>query len=146
MPLPGKKFYIFFQSGYQHFPDILKTPKSKKESDINYRYRVTTSRWNRSQDFRDKILSAYNYQCAICRCTEERILQAAHIVPVKDGGSDELSNGICLCANHHLMLDEGLIKIDYEKHELMYIADSVRNMPWHDYFIDQCGGKLLKID
>lgn len=40
-----------------------------------------------------------------------KILRAAHIVPVARGGSDEIQNGLCLCTNHEIAYDKGLIKI-----------------------------------
>ena len=106
------------------------------------RGRRTVSRWNRDCDFRIKVLNAYGKQCAVCRCTEVKILEAAHIKAVADGGSDDVSNGICLCANHHRMFDEKLIQIDFRSLCLPYVADSVKGMPWYDVFIAN-GGKLL---
>ena len=107
------------------------------------RRRITTSRWNRQLLFRKKVLQAYGCQCAICRCAEKALLEAAHIQAVASGGSDAVSNGICLCANHHLMLDEHLIEIDYKNAELSFVADSVKNMPWYTYFQDVFNSKLL---
>lgn len=31
----------------------------------------------------------YDNKCAICRCSEPKILQAAHIIAVSDGGNDD---------------------------------------------------------
>ena len=42
---------------------------------------------------------------------ESKILRAAHIVPVAKGGIDDITNGICLCTNHEVAFDKGLIKI-----------------------------------
>ena len=108
------------------------------------RGRITTSRWNRKQQFRKEVLTAYNFQCAICRCNEQKLLQAAHIIAVSDGGNDGVLNGICLCANHHLMLDNELIAIDYDNLCLSYVADSVKDMPWYEEFVTKHQEKLLK--
>ena len=76
------------------------------------RKRYSYSRVFRDSSFRDRVLKAHNNQCAICGESIEEVLQAAHIIAVKDGGSDDTENGICLCANHHLMYDWGLFNID----------------------------------
>lgn len=98
--------------------------------------------WNRDKKFRYEVLTAYDKQCAVCRCTEEKLLQAAHIKAVADGGDDNPDNGICLCANHHIMLDRQLISIDYQSWSLSDIASSVKDMPWYAMYL-QNGGKLL---
>lgn len=108
------------------------------------RKKHTVEAWNRSYYFKRKVLENYNYQCAICRCKEIKILQGCHIVPVSEHGSDDLSNGICLCANHHLMLDKEIIKIDPNKYELISANDSVKQMPWYNEFKEKYHFKLVK--
>lgn len=61
--------------------------------------------------FRKEVLAAYNKTCAVCGIREPKILRAAHIVPVAKGGIDDVNNGICLCTNHEIAFDRGLIKI-----------------------------------
>lgn len=105
--------------------------------------RVSTTRFERDRNFRNRILFEYNNKCAICRCAEKKILEAAHIQGIADGGQNDTSNGICLCANHHLMYDTHLIKINFENQTLEYVAPSVQSMPWYYEFIHQYSGKLL---
>ena len=109
-----------------------------------FRNRVSTERWMRDARFRTAVLESYHSKCAICRCQEEKLLEAAHIVAVADGGSDCLENGICLCANHHIMFDKGLIRIDHRKHELTYVAESVKCMPWYIEFCNKYKGKVME--
>ena len=67
----------------------------------------------------------------MCGITVEEVLQAAHIKAVKDGGNDDVENGIVLCANHHLMYDSGLFKFDQGKIQILnakiknHIADGL---------------------
>ena len=137
-------------ANYDHLYSLLKWDESDKEiiEDVaffpeSFRGRRTVSRWNRDQEFRWKILNAFGKQCAVCRCAEEKILEAAHIKAVADGGSDDVRNGICLCANHHRMFDKKLIQIDLKKWNLSYVADSVKCMPWYDVYAEN-GGKLVE--
>ena len=106
------------------------------------RLKRTSESYNRDAKFRKKVLKRYKNQCAICRCNEVKILEAAHIKPVYENGSDNPENGICLCRNHHKMFDSDLIKINFQKNELSFIEDSVKQMPWYK---EKYNGKLLKI-
>jgi putative restriction endonuclease len=57
--------------------------------------------------FREAVRQAYSC-CAFCGLTRQSCLQAAHIVPYAESDaiqSISLSNGLLLCANHHLMFD-----------------------------------------
>lgn len=116
-------------------------PQSNEKQVI--RGRRTISQWNRDREFRSKVLRAFEGKCAICRCAEEKLLQAAHIIAVAAGGNDDVENGICLCANHHIMLDKQLIDIDYRKMRLSHISESVKSMPWYEAFIRN-GNELVK--
>lgn len=62
--------------------------------------------------FRREVLNAYAYQCAICDVRDKSLLRAAHIVDVALGGPDTMENGICLCTNHEISFDNGLILIN----------------------------------
>lgn len=62
-------------------------------------------------DFRQALLVAYDYRCAISGCDIRDALQAAHIDPVAAGGRHSLSNGLILRADLHNLFDRGLITI-----------------------------------
>jgi putative restriction endonuclease len=72
----------------------------------------------RDPAFRDRVLQAYQYQCAICGF-DLRVgphgapigLEAAHIKWKQAEGPDEVSNGVALCALHHKMFDKGALHI-----------------------------------
>ena len=57
--------------------------------------------------FRERVLSAYQYQCAFCRLRHSELLDAAHIIPDSDPRGDPVvSNGIALCRLHHAAFDK----------------------------------------
>jgi hypothetical protein len=117
----------------------------KQELENKYvRGTVTSTRKERDARFRKLVLENYNYQCAICRCSEVELLQAAHINPVAINGTDDLNNGICLCANHHLMFDRNLIKIDFDSGRIVVIKKSIENMSWYKEFNEKYSGIILK--
>ncbi len=68
----------------------------------------------RDRAFRELVLRAYGYRCAVCgldaRLDGAAIgLEAAHVHWHANHGPDTVENGLCLCALHHKALDLGLI-------------------------------------
>lgn len=66
----------------------------------------------RQKAFRQGVLKAYSNCCAVCSIKDTRLLRAAHIVAVVDGGPDEICNGLCLCINHEVAFDSGLLIVN----------------------------------
>lgn len=104
----------------------------KKDEEIEKRFPYKNREWTqkvvkkpyRNQNiFRKKILCAYDNKCAICGVNEPKILRAAHIVPVSKGGNDEVQNGICLCTNHEIAYDRGIIKISPDGYIEVYSSN-----------------------
>jgi putative restriction endonuclease len=62
--------------------------------------------------FRFDVLKRYGPVCAACEITDARLLQAAHLCPAGEGGSDDPRNGLPLCPTHHVALDRGFIRIE----------------------------------
>ena len=85
--------------------DATKTIRKEK-------YSVTHTKYKRDANFAKKVYEAYNHKCAMCGVGLGQI-EAAHIVPhAHEKGSDEVSNGIALCALHHKAYDNSLIYFD----------------------------------
>ena len=66
--------------------------------------------------FRDRVLKAYEYRCAICgfnvRLGDSLVgLEAAHIKWHQAGGPDNESNGLALCSLHHRLFDRGVFSL-----------------------------------
>ncbi|MEC1646279.1 HNH endonuclease [Bacillus halotolerans] len=68
----------------------------------------------RDKGFREKILSAYGNECAMCEVNERSSLVAAHIYPAHLCSDDSVNNGICLCSNHDKAYERGNICITAE--------------------------------
>jgi hypothetical protein len=62
--------------------------------------------------FRQRLLAAYNGQCAITGCKLEAVLEAAHIVPYQGPETNHPHNGLLLRADLHTLFDLKLITID----------------------------------
>jgi putative restriction endonuclease len=75
-----------------------------------------TSRRYRDIAFRRKVRYAYDYRCAISGLRLRNgggrpEVQAAHIRPVEQSGTDSVRNGLALSGTLHWMFDRGLISV-----------------------------------
>lgn len=73
----------------------------------------------RDPEFRERVLRAYEYRCAICgfdiRLDLTPIaLEAAHIKWHHAGGPDIETNGLALCTLHHKLFDRGAFTLSPE--------------------------------
>lgn len=86
----------------------------KKPKEIQARYSVRESKVRGHQAaFREEVLNAYSRKCAISGLPDERLLQAAHIIPdAEHSGIQTVRNGIALNYLHHKAYDSFLIGID----------------------------------
>ncbi|UCZ78384.1 HNH endonuclease [Pectobacterium carotovorum] len=74
-------------------------------------------RKSRDPHFRQTVLRAYQYRCAVCgydlrHDTTPVGLEAAHIKWKQYGGPCTVTNGLALCSVHHSAFDIGVIGID----------------------------------
>jgi putative restriction endonuclease len=61
--------------------------------------------------FRERVIEAYQQQCAMCRLRHVNLLDAAHIKPDSVEGAAQVSNGLALCKIHHAAFDVGVLGI-----------------------------------
>lgn len=96
----------------QHFPDSV-------QEVIAHRLDFPLAEINKKRDpkFRQMVLRAYNYKCAVCGydLRQDSIpvgLEAAHIKWKQYGGPCMVNNGLALCSLHHSAFDVGAIGLD----------------------------------
>ena len=103
---------------YNHFPgsmhDAIITATGIR-LDSTGQSQLTTQR-TRDPNFRIDVLTAYNYQCAVCgygaRMNDGVVgLEAAHIQMHARNGPDTVSNGLALCSLHHTLFDYGAFTV-----------------------------------
>ncbi len=70
--------------------------------------------------FKFQVLRRYGARCAMCDLPVRELLEAAHIVPDEENGSNDPRNGLVLCRNHHVALDRGLLAIHPESLEIHF--------------------------
>lgn len=70
------------------------------------------------QAFKGVVLDAYGHRCAITGAKIRPVLQAAHILPLPNGGQHRLDNGLLLRSDVHIMFDRGYLSVD-PQHRLL---------------------------
>ena len=83
---------------------------------LDLEFSALVTKRKRDPEFRRRILTAYEYACAVCgfdvRLGSQFVaLEAAHIKWHQAGGPDEESNGLALCSLHHKAFDRGAFTI-----------------------------------
>jgi putative restriction endonuclease len=62
--------------------------------------------------FRERVLSAYRSQCALCHLRHQELLDAAHIIPdTEPDGEPVVPNGLALCKLHHAAYDRNFLTV-----------------------------------
>lgn len=92
--------------------------EESSETAIRRRYatRLVQQRLHQ-QEFRERVLEAYQRHCAVCRLRRDQLLEAAHIIADCDErGSPVVTNGIALCSLHHAAFDAHLIAVRPDYH------------------------------
>lgn len=85
--------------------------------EIHSRRRISeaqVARLERSPRFKFETIKRYRGVCAVSDLSVIQMLDGAHVVPVKNGGSDDLRNGLLLSASHHRAFDAHLWAINPE--------------------------------
>jgi hypothetical protein len=92
-------------------PFTLKEKRDKEEMKAN--------RTKRQANFKFNVLKYYQKPvCAVCDVHLSKMLDAAHVVDVQHGGTDDERNGLILCANHHRVFDAHLFAIEPITHKI----------------------------
>lgn len=85
---------------------------------------VTTSARVRNAGFRAGVLMRHGARCVCCGMALPELVEAAHIVPVANDGSDSPTNGLPLCPTHHSAFDRHLFAINPDTLEIQ-LADEL---------------------
>jgi putative restriction endonuclease len=88
-------------------------PRVGEESDIRREYVTAVARRRLHQRaYRERVIAAYQHQCALCSLRHDELLDAAHIVPDAHAeGEPVVSNGLSLCRLHHAAFDRFFVGV-----------------------------------
>ncbi|WKZ69380.1 MAG: HNH endonuclease [Melioribacteraceae bacterium] len=181
--LTNKKEWMLTEAGYNKALALLNIPKEQKNKlfiksfeveEVAKKIRVTekpqkyipfSSNSNkkqttrlmniRSRGFRQAIIEAYDFKCAICGLKiyspnkYQWEVEAAHIIPHSKNGKDDIWNGLSLCRFHHWAFDVGWYGIDPELR--IVTSRFVHNLPndmgkqWNYDLINYPTNKNIKL-
>ena len=101
----------------------------------------------RDPHFRDRIIRAYEHQCAVCGFNVRVgnilvALEAAHIKWHQAGGPDVEENGIALCALHHKLFDRGAFTVSPKLR--IQVSDRAHGTHGFNEWLSAYHGKSLK--
>lgn len=84
-----------------------------EETEIRRRYATRLfQQCLHQREFRERVIRAYQYHCAVCRLRRDELLEAAHILPdAEPRGVPSVTNGLALCTLHHAAFDRHVIGI-----------------------------------
>lgn len=88
-------------------PGTIRTPQAVDERLLSF---ILTRRGQ--PQFRESLLKAYRGACAVTGCTDEPVLEAAHITPHAVEDNYHTSNGLLLRADIHTLFDLQLISVE----------------------------------
>lgn len=85
--------------------------------------------------FRAALMMKYGGKCAISGCRIEPVLQAAHILPFSDHIEfrDDLTNGLLLRSDLHLLFDRSLISINPEDYRVVLSPKVQDHLPYSSF-------------
>jgi putative restriction endonuclease len=126
-----------------HFPETIHEDILRQVGlDLEYK-----GKRQRDPKFRERILRAYEYSCAICgfnvRLGNNLVgVEAAHIKWYQAGGPDHEENGIALCSIHHKLFDRGVFTLTESK-ELL-VAEAAHGTNGFNEWLMSFHGKQIR--
>jgi len=107
------------------------------------RVESTAYRILRDTNIARKIKEIYDHRCQLCKTSIEigqgcRYAEAHHLRPLSQGGPDVMENVLCLCPNHHVMLDYGGMRL--QKGDFQLLSHDVG-----DEFIEYHNTKVFRV-
>jgi putative restriction endonuclease len=96
--------------------------------------------------FRDRVLIAYETQCALCRLRHRELLDAAHIREDSAGGEPVVPNGVSMCAIHHRAFDANVLGIRPDHRvEVRHDVLTERDGPTLRYALQGLHGEVIQL-
>lgn len=123
---------------FEQMRDAGRKAPASKETDARGdkapdRIEMRTLRIIRDTALAERVKEEHDHTCQICKTRieltgGETYAEAHHVVPLKEGGPDVKENIMCVCPNHHAMLDYRSLRLSPEK--IVGVAKAY--VQWHN--------------
>ncbi len=80
------------------------------------------------EKFRFDILKIYGNSCCVCGFNKEKAIEAAHIIPKSEKGTDDPRNGLPMCANHHRLFDAYYFAFDKDTNVIIKKGENLNSL------------------
>ena len=97
-----------------------------KAQDNGPRSKTTALFVEREQTLFKSEMLPFDRECVVTGTVLSCLLQAAHVIPVKDNGTDSIENGFLLRADLHILFDNGHFKIHPKTGRIIVCTNSGR--------------------
>lgn len=126
-----------------HFPETTYHEDIASEVGLD----LTIARPPRDPKFRERVLVAYGFSCAVCgfdlRLKNAPLaIEAAHIKWHQAGGPSVTPNGLALCTMHHKLFDRGAMALGPERR--IVVSNLVNGSTGYDQFLGPFHGRELR--
>ena len=107
-------------------------------------FKEEESRRRRDPAFREMVLRAYGFRCAVCgfdvRLGSKPVgIEAAHVKWHQAGGPDIESNGLALCSLHHKLFDRGVFTLNDDR--VLVVSENATGTTGFEDWLMQFHGK-----
>lgn len=110
-----------------------KSPAVQDQGDLPFELERSTGRGKKvpvasrpgQHRFSFQVFRRYGAQCAVCDVSVMGLLDAAHLRPYGENGSNDARNGVVLCATHHRAFDKRLFGIEPSTRRLVYQGEGL---------------------
>lgn len=139
----GQAYSVLKSLNYTAVPKAKTDDHKRTPGDVKRVDEVRNRRWAQilarpgQARFRRQLLSKFK-RCMASGVAEPNALEAAHIIPVPDGGGDTVENGLLLRVDIHRLFDRGLVSLTQDG--CMCVAEDV-----DDPMYRSLDGRRLKI-
>jgi len=112
----GKGVFLisFGESGPEQLPEDVEKESPFELVDATLGGKTITATRPGQQRFKFSVFKRCGGKCAVCGIAFREVLDAVHMRPKSQQGSDDPRNGLVLCASHHRAFDAGLFSIEPE--------------------------------
>jgi putative restriction endonuclease len=110
-------------------------------------FKEDEARRRRDPAFREMVLRAYGFRCAVCgfdvRLGSKPVgIEAAHVKWHQAGGPDIESNGLALCSLHHKLFDRGVFTLNDDR--ILVVSENATGTAGFEEWLMQYHGKPIR--